>query len=111
FYVLIGTSDKFIFQTAERGLSETTQDLREGGSELPTLGWNFRPSQKQLAEDLLSDEIGHFRWGSELPTPTELFRFCTLACVVSRNGLKVSFLDTIASPDRSFAFLLIVRCF
>jgi hypothetical protein len=44
------------FQTAERGLSETTQDLREGGSELPTLGRNFRPSQKQLAEDLLSDK-------------------------------------------------------
>ena len=32
----VGTSDQFIFQTAERGLSETTQDLREGGSELPT---------------------------------------------------------------------------
>ena len=25
-----------LFQTAERGLSETTQDLREGGLELPT---------------------------------------------------------------------------
>ena len=39
----VGTSDQFIFQTAERGLSETTQDLREG---VPTLGRKFRPSQK-----------------------------------------------------------------
>ena len=51
-------------QTAERGLSETTQDLREEGSELPTLDF-------YLAEDPLSEGARHFRRGSELPTPTE----------------------------------------
>ena len=31
------------FQTTERGLSETTQYHREGGSDVPTLGRNIRP--------------------------------------------------------------------
>ena len=63
----VGTFDQFKKQTTESGLSETTQDLRERVSELPTLDF-------YLAEDPLSDGARHFRWGSELLTQGRNFR-------------------------------------
>ena len=100
----IGTSDQFNFKQP-REVYWKLHKISEGGVETSD------PPIFHLVEDPLSDGARHFRWRSELPTPTVFFRFSAKLCIVLRVCLLASNLDTIASPDRSFASLLIVWCF
>ena len=110
FRPMVGTSDQFKF-TRPRGFYRKLHGTSEGWVGI------FDP-RSELTTQVFSAGRGPFvgqyttlPMGSELPTPTVFFMFSACACIVSRNGWMVSFLDTIASQDRSFASLLIVRYF
>ena len=75
--MIVGTSDtrsefstSYVF-AGRKGFVRNYTGPPIEGLELPTLGRNFQPGVFQLAEGLLSGEPRHFRWGSELPTPTD----------------------------------------
>ena len=100
----VGTSDQFKF-TQLRGFYRKLLGISEGrvGTSDPCIfSW-----PRTLCRTKQDTSDG----GSELPTPTENFRISVKLCIVSWFCLLASNLDTIASPDRNFASLLIVRCF
>jgi hypothetical protein len=94
--VFVGTSDQ-LKSCWPRGCCRKLNGTSDrGGSELPTLGQNFHPSEIMLAEDPSSGELWHFRWGSELPTPTEKSELsarkcmCVFCRIVSFSSLHLS---------------------
>ena len=104
FRPMVGTSDQFKF-TRPRGFYRKllgNSEGRVGTSDPCIFSW---PRTLCRTKHSTSDGGRNFR------PLLSFFCFSAHVCIVSRNNLKISFLDTIASPDRSFVSVLIVRCF